>query len=83
MFLLMDLLLFLPKTNLKMRKTAIEKLLFAAKESVSKPLEQLSRELFLLKQKLKAYDWHNQNIALYNKEIPLPSNRGISFTHRL
>ncbi|WP_460578356.1 IS110 family RNA-guided transposase, partial [Gracilibacillus alcaliphilus] len=55
--------------NLKMRKTAIEKLLFAAKESVSKPLEQLSSELFLLKQKLRAYDWHTQHIALYNKEI--------------
>ena len=55
--------------NLKIRKTTIEKLLFAAKESVSKPIEQLSSELFILKQKLKAYEWHTQNIKAYEEEI--------------
>jgi transposase len=55
--------------NLKIRQTTIDKLLFAARESVSKPIEQLSSELFLLKQKLKAYEWHTKNIELYDKEI--------------
>ncbi|MBB2483560.1 IS110 family transposase [Bacillus sp. APMAM] len=55
--------------NLKIRKTTIEKLLFAAKESVSKPIEQLSSELFVLKQKLRAYEWHTKNIEAYEKEI--------------
>ncbi len=55
--------------NLKIRKKTIDKLLFAAKESVSKPIEQLSSELFLLKQKIKAYEWHTTNIELYDKEI--------------
>ncbi|MCC3359724.1 IS110 family transposase [Bacillus sp. REN16] len=55
--------------NLKIRKTTIKKLLFAANESVSKPLEDLSSELFLLKQKLKDYEWHTQNIQTYEQEI--------------
>src|SRR5690606_36629390 len=55
--------------NLKIRKKTIDKLLFAATESVSKPIEQLSSELFLLKQKIKAYEWHTTNIELYDKEI--------------
>jgi transposase len=57
------------KHNLKIRKGTIEKLLFAANECVSKPIELLSSELFLLKQKLKAYEWHTQNIELYDQEI--------------
>ncbi|WP_249872887.1 IS110 family transposase [Oceanobacillus saliphilus] len=55
--------------NLKIRKSAIEKLLYAARESVSKPLEELSSELFLLKQKLKDYEYHTKNINTYEKEI--------------
>ncbi|WP_163583489.1 IS110 family transposase [Gracilibacillus saliphilus] len=55
--------------NLKIRKTSIEKLLFAARESVSKPLEELSSELFLLKQKLQDFEYHTNNIANYEKEI--------------
>lgn len=55
--------------NLKIRKTAIDKLLFAAKESVSKPMELLSSELFLLKQKLKAYESATQTIKDYEQEI--------------
>lgn len=55
--------------NLKIRKTTIKKLLFAANESVSKPLGDLSSELFLLKQKVKDYDWHTQNIQTYEQEI--------------
>ncbi|WP_255286573.1 MULTISPECIES: IS110 family transposase [unclassified Bacillus (in: firmicutes)] len=55
--------------NLKIRKTTIEKLIYAASESVSKPLEDLSSELFLLKQKLKDYEWHTQTIKTYDQEI--------------
>ncbi|WP_227877432.1 hypothetical protein, partial [Streptococcus pyogenes] len=55
--------------NLKLRNTVIEKLLCAASESVSKPLSELSSELFLLNQKLKDYEWHTQNIEKYEKEI--------------
>lgn len=55
--------------NLKIRNTTIKKLLFAAKESVSKPLDELSSEHFLLKQKLKDYEWHTQTIQSYEKEI--------------
>ena len=55
--------------NLKIRKTTIEKLLFAARESVSNPLEELSSELFLLKQKIKDYEYHTENIQTYEKEI--------------
>jgi transposase len=57
------------ENNLKIRKTVIEKLLYAAKESVSKDLEELSSELFLLKQKLKDYEWHTNNIRAYEQEI--------------
>ncbi|WP_019412425.1 IS110 family transposase [Paenisporosarcina sp. TG20] len=57
------------KHNLKIRKTAMDKLLLAAKESVSKPLDQLSSELFFLKQKLRAYEWHTQTINEYEEEI--------------
>lgn len=57
------------KHNLKIRATTIEKLLISARESVSKPLEELSSELFVLKQKLKDYDWHTQNIQSYEQEI--------------
>lgn len=55
--------------NLKFRKTTIDKLLYAASESVSKPFSDLSSELFLLKQKLKDYEWHTHNIETYEKEI--------------
>lgn len=55
--------------NLKIRKSTIDKLLFAASESVSKPIEQLSSELFLLKQKLKDFEWHTQTIKSYELEI--------------
>lgn len=55
--------------NLKIRKSTIEKLLYAASESVSKPLEDLSSEIFLLKQKLKDYEYHTRNIEMYEKEI--------------
>lgn len=55
--------------NLKLRGTTIEKLLYAATESVSKPIEQLSSELFILKRKLRDYYWHTQNIQIYEKEI--------------
>lgn len=55
--------------NLKLRKTTIEKLLYAANESVSKPIEDLSSELFLLRQKLKDYEWHTNTIEAYEKEI--------------
>jgi len=55
--------------NLKIRKSTIEKILYAANESVSKPLEELSSELFLLKQKLKDYEYHTRNIETYEKEI--------------
>jgi transposase len=55
--------------NLKIRKTTIEKLLFAANESVSRPMDQLSSELFLLKQKLRAYEWHSKTIKEYEEEI--------------
>ena len=55
--------------NLKFRQTTIDKLLFAASESVSKPLTDLSSELFLLKQKLKDYEWHTQTIRDYEAEI--------------
>ncbi|WP_419959370.1 IS110 family transposase [Psychrobacillus sp. BM2] len=57
------------KHNLKIRKTTMDKLLFAANESVSKPLDQLSSELFLLKKKLKAYEWATQTIKEYEEEI--------------
>lgn len=57
------------KHNLKIRTLAIEKLLIAASESVSKPLEDLSSEIFLLKQKLKDYEWHTRNIKIYEQEI--------------
>lgn len=55
--------------NLKIRQSTIEKLLYAASESVSKPLEDLSSEIFLLKQKLKDYEYHTRNIEMYEKEI--------------
>lgn len=55
--------------NLKIRKTTIEKLLYAASESVSKPIEDLSTELFILNQKLKDYEWHTKNIKAYELEI--------------
>lgn len=55
--------------NLKIRKTVVDKLLLAANESISKPLDQLSSELFLLKKKLKAYEWASQTIKEYNEEI--------------
>lgn len=55
--------------NLKLRKTTVDKLLYAANESISKPISELSSELFLLKQKLKDYEWHTQNIETYEKEI--------------
>jgi len=55
--------------NLKIRETTIKKLLYAANESVSRPLEDLSSELFLLKRKLKDYEWHTQNIRAYEQEM--------------
>ena len=55
--------------NLKLRKGSIEKLLFAAGESVSKPLEELSSEIFLLKQKIGSYEWHTKTIKAYEEEI--------------
>jgi transposase len=55
--------------NLKIRSTTIEKLLYAAKESVSKSIEDLSSEFFLLRQKLRDYEWHTQNIHAYEREI--------------
>lgn len=55
--------------NLKLRQTTIESLLYAAEESVSKPMDSLSSELFLLKQKLKDYEWHTRNIKAYEQEI--------------
>jgi len=55
--------------NLKLRETTIHKLLQAANESVSKPVEQLSSELFLLKQKLRDYEWHTKTIKMYEQEI--------------
>ncbi|WP_344840352.1 IS110 family transposase, partial [Actinocorallia longicatena] len=51
--------------NLKIRKSTIEKLLHAARESVSKPLDELSSEMFILSQKLKDYEWHTKNIVAY------------------
>ena len=57
------------KHNLKIRKATIEALLLAAKESVSKPLDELSTEVFLLRQKLKDYQYHTRNIESYEKEI--------------
>lgn len=57
------------KHNLKLRKNTVDKLLFAASESVSRPISQLSSELFLLKQKLVAYEWHTKTIQSYEKEI--------------
>lgn len=55
--------------NLKIRKSTINKLLYAASESVSKSIDHLSSELFLLKQKLKDYEWHTQTIKAYELEI--------------
>ncbi|MGM9928645.1 MAG: IS110 family transposase [Bacillus sp. (in: firmicutes)] len=55
--------------NLKLRKTTIEKLLFAAGESVSKPIPDLPGELFLLQQKLKDYQRHTETIQAYEEEI--------------
>ena len=55
--------------NLKLRQTTIESLLYAAEESVSKSMDSLSSELFLLKQKLKDYEWHTRNIKAYEQEI--------------
>lgn len=55
--------------NLKIRKSTLDKLLYAAGESVSKPIDHLSSELFLLKQKLKDYEWHTQTIKSYDLEI--------------
>jgi transposase len=55
--------------NLRLRNTNIEKLLYAANESISKPPEELTSELFLLKKKLKDYEWHTQNIQAYEQEI--------------
>jgi transposase len=57
------------KHNLKMRNSTIEKLLYAANESVSKPIEELSSELFILNKKLQDYQWHTQNIEAYEQEI--------------
>ncbi|UCZ51570.1 IS110 family transposase [Bacillus shivajii] len=55
--------------NLKIRQSTIKKLLHAADESVSKSLEELSSELFILKQKLRDYEWHTQTIQSYELEI--------------
>lgn len=55
--------------NLKLRQNTIDKLLYAAGESVSKSIKDLSSELFILNQKLKDYEWHTQNIESYEREI--------------
>lgn len=55
--------------NLKLRTTTIEKLLRAADESVSRPIDELTSELFLLQQKLKDYEWHTKTIQSYEEEI--------------
>lgn len=55
--------------NLKLRKNTIDKLLYAASESVSKPMRDLSSELFILKRKLMDYEWHTRNIEAYEREI--------------
>lgn len=57
------------ENNLKLRSSTIERLMLAAKECVSKSIDELSSELFLLKQKLRDYDWHTKTIQSYEQEI--------------
>lgn len=55
--------------NLKIRSSTIKKLLYAAKESISKPLKDLPSEIFILRQKIRDYQWHTDNIKSYEEEI--------------
>lgn len=55
--------------NLKLRKGTIEKLLFVANQALSRSLQELHSELFILKTKLQDLERLNKNIRLFEKEI--------------
>lgn len=55
--------------NLKMRDTTIHKLLFAASNSLSRPIEELAPELLILKMKLQDLKKFNENIIALEKEL--------------
>lgn len=55
--------------NLKLRKSTIEKLLYAARESLSREVSDLQSEFLVLKIKLENLKNLNTNISLYEKEI--------------
>lgn len=57
------------KHNLKIRNSTIEKLLYAANESVSKPLEDLSSELFSLKKKLRIINGILKTLKLMSRKL--------------
>lgn len=55
--------------NLKLRKTTIEKLLYVANQALSRSLEELTPELFILKTKLQDLKRLNKNICSFEQEI--------------
>ncbi|MFH5186491.1 IS110 family transposase [Paenibacillus sp. TAB 01] len=55
--------------NLKLRKTAIHKLLYVAEQSLSRNMEELRPELMLLKMKLSDLDAFDAKIELLDQEI--------------
>lgn len=55
--------------NLKLRQETIDKLLYVANQALSRSLEELYSELFILKTKLQDLERLNCNIGLLEKEI--------------
>ena len=55
--------------NLKLRKSTIEKLLYVAKQALSRSVEELKPELLILQTKLDDLEKLNENIRLFEREI--------------
>lgn len=55
--------------NLKLRDTTIQRLLYAAKHSLSRSKEELAPELLILKMKIQALKKFNENILTLEKEM--------------
>ncbi|MDF2790217.1 MAG: hypothetical protein K0S80_3315 [Neobacillus sp.] len=55
--------------NLKLRQSTIQKLLYAANQALSRPLEDLGPEILLLKMKIQDLNRLNNNINSLEKEI--------------
>lgn len=55
--------------NLKLRQNSIEKLLYVANQALSRPLQELKPELFILKTKLDELERLNNTICSFEQEI--------------